>query len=1089
MQLVLGLWAAGAVLASALGVSSDVLAQETADEVQASARWHSGGGLESADIDQLACLLGRSPLEWLSSDFWAIASPDQVQSHLRCGADVAAETKFGETPLHFAALSNENTATVQALLQAGADPNAKTEFGDTPLHYAAVLNSNLKTIETLLQAGADPHAEDNDGSTPLQIARRLGNTAVVGFLARPPGPAKFSDLPVNPEEFAPTWRRLHESGRLRTCREGLTLSQDSFCIAAGFKFATDYSTVAARFIFIIAHLPNGSILIRDDTGDYRAAGDVDLGWVIVENQTIVHLDDNPEPDELLPADTADYPLTFRDGKATSRVLIENTPPGIDVGLPVSAFGNHEITYSLGGSDASQFAIDEQTGQIRTKQGVVYDYEEKDRYVVTVTAVSRQTTATIYVSIGVLDQSLSCNRSDDLSLRINASDERLTLRWDTLADQDRHSRVLGYETNIRRSSDSTWNDRRTVLGRNITGIVYEDLINDIEYQVRIRPLDAEGDCPWSAPIPGTPTADHAPDNSSGLIDRFRIQPIGQPDQHIRYLTEQRCRHFINGTFADATCNYQKTGSDRAEILLLFDDPSRAPCRVAFLFSSLTAGSFIDECFGAGVNVNVPFDRSFRLPPTTPSALIPQRAPRTQEEFVTYIRSTNYDLIPGLHFDSSASFGNSLLAVRYIYSAEGRHRYTFGLYSYRSTGPSSAILKYTDDATGDTYVFNLDFEASGNVRISVTDVEGNPKHWPGWINIPLIVDVPSILLPIPPSWDAAIAYEIDPINLAPDDISETEVGDFLQNIIGNDTVFITWEDYKKGHIPSGRFVLFRIKNYEKLDNNRAILTPRSILIGWPHNSSNQEGLFPSYLLLHTDWKIDLNFVDNDVANYTVTFTDRRSGMVLRTMTGTYDFKSVDSSVGSISFNEFPNEILAPDDEPQAPGRDRPGIQVAAALTSTSIRGDDLQTFLANTVNASYSPGDWLEPKDGSNQRMMVVGVGQPAAFSRPVAAPPVPSSIGFAAAVQHAFPRLHSTATHQSSRSALLRTQAAPAPQLTRLLVVCMQRDRDIPVRGSRYFSQPKAAETPVQICQRNCVLHQNSNIQQCVWRCETTAEST
>ncbi|WP_420444273.1 cell wall-binding repeat-containing protein [Candidatus Poriferisodalis sp.] len=57
-------------------------------------------------------------------------------------------------------------------------------------------------------------------------------------------------------------------------------------------------------------------------------------------------------------------------------------------------------------------------------------------------------------------------------------------------------------------------------------------------------------------------------------------------------------------------------------------------------------------------------------------------------------------------------------------------------------------------------------------------------------------------------------------------------------------------------------------------------------------------------------------------------------------------------------------------------------------------------------------------------------------------------------------------------------------ITQIYVVCMQQDRDdIPIRGARYFSQPKPAESPVQLCQCGCVLNREENIQQCVWQCE------
>ena len=88
-------------------------------------------------------------------------------------------------------------------------------------------------------------------------------------------------------------------------------------------------------------------------------------------------------------------------------------------------------------------------------------------------------------------------------------------------------------------------------------------------------------------------------------------------------------------------------------------------------------------------------------------------------------------------------------------------------------------------------------------------------------------------------------------------------------------------------------------------------------------------------------------------------------------------IDFSGARINVDEFPAELLLPDDPPQASGADLSGVEVAAAVTSSSIGADDLQTFLVSSAGAAYQPGDWLEPKDGSNQRMMIVGAGPPAA----------------------------------------------------------------------------------------------------------------
>ena len=60
----------------------------------------------------------------------------------------------------------------------------------------------------------------------------------------------------------------------------------------------------------------------------------------------------------------------------SRRVDENTGPGRDVGrVFADDTDNDKLTYKLSGTDAGMFDINETTGQIRTKAGVTYNYED------------------------------------------------------------------------------------------------------------------------------------------------------------------------------------------------------------------------------------------------------------------------------------------------------------------------------------------------------------------------------------------------------------------------------------------------------------------------------------------------------------------------------------------------------------------------------------------------------------------------------------------------------------------------------------------------------------------------------------------
>ena len=186
---------------------------------------------------------------------------------------------------------------------------------------------------------------------------------------------------------------------------------------------------------------------------------------------------------------------------------------------------------------------------------------------------------------------------------------------------------------------------------------------------------------------------------------------------------------------------------------------------------------------------------------------------------------------------------------------------------------------------------------------------------------------------------------------------------------------------------------------------------------------------------------------------------------TLNGFIDFKAGDN------LSSFPPELLPPGSPPQASGNDLFGVDAATGSTSLSIGGDSLQTILVQDggiQDIAYQPGDWLEPKDGGNQRMMIVGSGQTGA--------PVAAGLVFRAR------------TPAQANSAAQPVMSVGQTGLIALSVVCMQIEKGIPARGSRFFSQPKSPGGAVQMCQRNCVVAGGDTIQSCVWECEGSAES-
>ncbi len=82
---------------------------------------------------------------------------------------------------------------------------------------------------------------------------------------------------------------------------------------------------------------------------------------------------------------ANDPPIFDEGDSATRSIPENSPAGTGVGAPLSATDQDgdTLTYTLPGDDAASFDIEASTGQLMAREGVVYDYETRSTYSVTV----------------------------------------------------------------------------------------------------------------------------------------------------------------------------------------------------------------------------------------------------------------------------------------------------------------------------------------------------------------------------------------------------------------------------------------------------------------------------------------------------------------------------------------------------------------------------------------------------------------------------------------------------------------------------------------------------------------------------------
>ena len=175
-------------------------------------QWNTREFFETATVEDVtACLAAGAdvdarderdvtPLHWAAV---ANQDPAVIEALLAAGADLEARAPalIDITPLHAAAEGNENPAVLEVLLAAGANPMARSTDGRTAMHFAATNNESPKVIEVLSAAGADPNELDQDNNAPLDLALRQANPEMLEVLlavgADPNAPDPNGNTPLH----------------------------------------------------------------------------------------------------------------------------------------------------------------------------------------------------------------------------------------------------------------------------------------------------------------------------------------------------------------------------------------------------------------------------------------------------------------------------------------------------------------------------------------------------------------------------------------------------------------------------------------------------------------------------------------------------------------------------------------------------------------------------------------------------------------------------------------------------------------------------------------------------------------------------
>ena len=254
---------------------------------------------------------------------------------------------------------------------------------------------------------------------------------------------------------------------------------------------------------------------------------------------------------LLPADNAVYAAdpSF-DANTDTREIPENTPPGVNIGNPISAMDDDEsgddpvefgntLTYSLSGTDAASFDIDASTGQLITKAPL--DAEAKSSYSVTVTVDDGETRnspiekgVTINVTgvseppLAPLPPTVVSGPDNSDTTDTNESSTSLKVVWHLPENMGRPA-VSSYAVEYKKSTETSFGTDNVSITETSAAITGLDA--NTSYDVRVRAVNGDGNGTWSFVGTGsTNKADNKPpvsnDNTPATRDVDENTPAGE-----------------------------------------------------------------------------------------------------------------------------------------------------------------------------------------------------------------------------------------------------------------------------------------------------------------------------------------------------------------------------------------------------------------------------------------------------------------------------------------------------------------------------------------------------------------------------------
>ena len=256
---------------------------------------------------------------------------------------------------------------------------------------------------------------------------------------------------------------------------------------------------------------------------------------IMIGSVVVTVTDN---DVVTPPQPVNAPPEFG-GSSATRSMDETVGGGaagtaVKVGAPVTAVDpdGDTIEYSLSGTDRDKFDIDRNTGQLLSRAGERYDHEEKSSYEVRVSASDGEGgTDTIEVAISINNVSEAPEAPGAPRIRASGM-TALGISWSAPRNAGRPD-ITGYDLRYRNTAETDWSDGPRGVEETETEV--PGLLEDTEYEVQVRAVNAEGTGEWSEPASG----------------RTGMQPVGIAAAWLGRFGRTVAEHVLSGVSARIT----------------------------------------------------------------------------------------------------------------------------------------------------------------------------------------------------------------------------------------------------------------------------------------------------------------------------------------------------------------------------------------------------------------------------------------------------------------------------------------------------------------------------------------------------------